>query len=145
MIDAGIRTLEQFVLLGEKDLQGIPGFPLDGTKAQGIIEGLKKVRGTIKALLDAGVEVIEPKEVKKVEGGPLAGKVVCFTGCRPTAEEQAQFLALGGIVKSGVSKSLSHLVSMKADSANNKADKARDLGVELIGYEDFKAWLATGL
>ena len=145
LIDAGIRTLEQFVLLGEKDLQGIPGFPLDGTKAQGIIEGLKKVRGTIKALLDAGVEVIEPKEVKKVEGGPLAGKVVCFTGCRPTAEEQAQFLALGGIVKSGVSKSLSHLVSMKADSASNKADKARELGVELIGYEDFKAWLATGL
>lgn len=144
LIDAGISTLERFVLLGEDDLKGIPGFPVDGTKAQGIISGLKAARGTIKALLEAGIQVIEPSPKAKVIGGPLAGRVVCFTGCRPTAEEQALFLSLGGIVKDGVSKGLSHLVLKDTNSGSNKAEKAKSLGMALVNYEEFKTWLTPG-
>lgn len=143
MIEGGIDSLEKFVTLTSPDqLAGIPGFSLEGSKATELIKGLIKARPTMKALLDVGVEVVEPGQEEQVavaaEGATLAGMAVCFTGVRPKSDEELRFRSLGGVIKDGVSKNCTHLVVRDPSTTSNKATKARELGLKIIGYEEFQ-------
>jgi DNA ligase (NAD+) len=140
MIEQGINTLNKFTCVKSEDLTNLEGF--SKTKAEAIVEGLQKCTERMKALLDNGVKIVEPSTVKAPEGEQvLTGRVVCFTGVRPTTEENNLFIELGGSVKSGVSKNLTHLVVKDIDTMSNKAQKAKELGVELIDYNTFLSWL----
>jgi DNA ligase (NAD+) len=146
MIGGGINSLEKFVTLTTPDqLSAIPGFSIDGKKAPIIIEGIKKARKTIKALLDAGVTIlddgVQPEFKLEQKTGPHADKIICFTGCRPTPDEQKGFVALGGTVKDGMSKVVTHLVVRDLATASNKAQKAKENGTLLVAYADFQQWL----
>lgn len=109
-----------------------------------VVDGLAACEELIVKLLAAGVTVADDTEKRTEEtpmGGKLSGKVVCFTGVRPKPDEQAKFTSLGGVVKDGVSKNLTHLIVKDPNTSSNKAEKAQSLGVKIVGYEEFKTWL----
>ena len=101
-------------------------------------------RATIDRLKAAGVQM--SAEAKPAEGRadrPLAGKTVVVTGTlagfsRKQAEDAVK--AAGGRAASSVSKNTGFVVV--GDSPGSKADKARQLGVEIIDEEEFKRRLA---
>ena len=77
-----------------------------------------------------------------VTGGKLEGKSFCFTGkaeaidggrkaCEKLVKDN------GGIVASGVSKTLSYLVTDDLDSSSAKTTKAKNLGIPMISSFDF--------
>lgn len=109
--------------------------------AKEIISGIQENKTLIKTLLDKGYITLVKEEKRKMDKGNLTGKVVCFTGVRPKADETEKFTSMGGVVKSGVSKNLTHLVAKDPKSTSGKARDALDLGVDVISYEEFQAWL----
>lgn len=126
------------------------------------IEGLRPVQGISKIVAKSIADFFTQPETRKIalalaaevqpaevaDAGrkkelPWEGKSVVFTGAleglsREEAAEMAR--ALGGRVSSSVSKSTS-LVVVGADPGS-KADKARELGVEMIGLEEFRRRVA---
>jgi len=69
---------------------------------------------------------------------PLAGKTVVVTGTLQTlsrSEAEAAVKAAGGKAASSVSKSTAFVVV--GDSPGSKADKARQLGVEVLDEQEF--------
>jgi len=97
----------------------------------------------VDALLAAGVS---PKwEKKDTAGGPFAGMTVVVTGTlssmgRKEAEEAIR--DAGGKAAGSVSKKTSLVVA--GEAAGSKLDKARALGVEVIGEEEFLRRLGRG-
>jgi DNA ligase (NAD+) len=92
------------------------------------------------ALEDAGVRAQKVDIPKAATDSPVSGKTVVFTGALTTltrtgAKEQAE--ALGAKVAGSVSKKTDYVV-VGAD-AGSKADKARELGVEILSEDE---WLA---
>ena len=68
----------------------------------------------------------------------MSGKSVCFSGVRPDQALQDRMISLGIETKSGVSKGLDILVLKDPSSTSSKAQKARNLSVQIIGFNEFK-------
>lgn len=84
----------------------------------------------IARLLSAGVM---PKEIKKVEGGPLKGLTIVVTGTLPTlsrAEAEQLIRDAGGVAAGSVSKKTAFVVA--GENAGGKLDKAEALGIPVI-------------
>jgi len=106
--------------------------------AQTLVKGLQALAPEIDALLASGAVRIRPPTV----GGVLSGKSFCFTGelaSMKRAEAGNRVKALGGQVKNGVTKDLVFLVTNDPESGSEKNRKARELGVSVIGEEEFLA------
>ena len=71
---------------------------------------------------------------------PLAGLAVVFTGFRNAVWEK-KLADQGGRLQSSVSAKTNILVTKDPESTTGKAQKARDLGVRVIGLEEFEAIL----
>jgi DNA ligase (NAD+) len=106
-------------------------------KAADMHKSIQARRGLIEDLLEI-INVMPLDLVKANVDGKLHGKSFCFTGCRPSKEEEEKLAELGGIVKSGVSKGLTYLVIKDATSTSNKAEKARKYGTEVIDLNNFQ-------
>jgi DNA ligase (NAD+) len=86
---------------------------------------------------------ISIKKVASVSGGKLAGLTFVMTGTMPTlerAEAEAMVRANGGSVSSSVSKNTSYVVA--GENAGSKLAKAEQLGVKVIGEEEFRKLLS---
>jgi DNA ligase (NAD+) len=89
--------------------------------------------------LIAQLEEIEPVEAPAVEGSPIAGKTIVFTGTlehMTRAEAKARAEALGAKVSSSVSAKTDLVVA--GPGAGSKLAKATQLGVQVI---DEQEWL----
>jgi len=75
-------------------------------------------------------------------GDSLANEKICMTGFRDK-EMAANIESKGGTVQSGVSGKTTILVCKDPDSTTGKAKKARDLGIKIMGIDDFKSYLDT--
>lgn len=116
----------------------IPGI---APQLQRDIDDLAKV---IRAILDAGVTVAQPKpKIEQTQEHPLSGKAVCFTGCRPGSDMREMLERYGITLKSGVSKNLDLLVVKDASATSSKSNKAKELGVEVIDMDTFQERLKT--
>lgn len=88
-------------------------------------------RALVERLREAGLQFSHT--VKRVEGGPLAGKVFVLTGTLPNMsrdEAKAKIEAAGGKVTDSVSKKTSYLVA--GAEAGSKLAKATQLGVPVL-------------
>jgi DNA ligase (NAD+) len=98
-------------------------------------------RALVEKLAAAGVNMSSLQPAPSVSGpGPLAGKTFVLTGTLATMtreDAQAAIEGLGGKVSGSVSRKTSYLV-VGAD-AGSKLDKARDLGVEILSEDTFRA------
>lgn len=96
----------------------------------------KTVRMLIEELIKYGVNTTEPEKEKRIQ--PLSGKTFVFTGelksfSRQEAENKIR--ELGGNPTSSVSRKTDFVVA--GDSPGSKYDKAKKLGVQIIGEEEF--------
>jgi DNA ligase (NAD+) len=72
--------------------------------------------------------------------GGLTGQVFCFTGMR-SKELELAIEAAGGKMGSSVSSKTTYLVTNDPTSTSGKAQKARDIGVKVIGEKELRAML----
>lgn len=93
-----------------------------------------------RASMDRLVAHLDVQEAERpaTEGSPVAGKIVVFTGTlekMTRAEAKARAEALGAKVSGSVSGRTDLLVA--GPGAGSKAKKAADLGVEVLGEDDW--------
>src|SRR5213596_2089592 len=91
---------------------------------------------------------IEPKSekvsAKQMAGLPLAGKTFVLTGTLPSMtreEASVKIEAVGGHVSSSVSKKTDYVLA--GEEAGSKLEKAKKLGVKIIGEKEFRTMLKT--
>ncbi|HEX6852258.1 MAG TPA: NAD-dependent DNA ligase LigA [Candidatus Polarisedimenticolaceae bacterium] len=104
-------------------------------------------RDLVRRLALAGVRMAVPEEERgrsDAAASPFAGKTVVLTGSLPGRsrdEAKAAIELLGGRVTSSVSKKTDFVVA--GDEAGGKLEKARALGVRVIGAEEFERMLGA--
>jgi DNA ligase (NAD+) len=136
---AGFNTLEKLKAASAEELASV--FGLGGITAEIIVKGIRETAGEIDKILAPGIiGIAAPAEKEQ----PLRGLSFCFTGelssmKRKEAEEKIK--ALGASAKSSVVKDLSFLVTGDPESGSAKNRKAKELGVPIIGEEEFLALL----
>ena len=76
----------------------------------------------------------KPSDIPK--GNKFAGMIVVFTGVR-NAEMESKITENGGIVSSSISGKTTLLVAKDPTENSSKLAKARELGIQIMGYVDF--------
>jgi DNA ligase (NAD+) len=102
-------------------------------------------RELIGRLAASGLDPAETVVEDGVEGSPFGGKTVVITGTLPgRSRREARELVekLGGRVAGSVSAKTDFLVA--GESPGSKLLKAEQLGVRVLGPEDFEAMITTG-
>ena len=101
----------------------------------------------VERLSAAGVNTVAlPEEilVDRAPDSPLAGRTVVITGSLPgrsREEVREAVLARGGRVASSVSRKTDLVVA--GETAGSKLDRARELGIRVVGPEEFEQLLAA--
>lgn len=122
---APVERLTQIEGVGEKVAESIVDFFRN--------EGNREV---IDAMVERGVDIEYP--VSEPAGTDLAGLTFVITGelSRPRTYFKSLIEAKGGKVTGSVSKKTNYLLA--GEAAGSKLDKARTLGVPVVGEEDFE-------
>ncbi len=136
LVDAGYDTLERLFAASEEDIASV--YQFGSIMAATLRAGLDRLRAEMEALVASGAVTIE----KPVSGGLFSGISFCFTGelvslKRGQAEDLVK--SLGGSAKSSVVKGLTYLVNNDIESASSKNQKAKSLGIPIIGEDTFLA------
>jgi DNA ligase (NAD+) len=135
---AGFDTLEKLRGAQTADLASVYG--LGEITAAVIVDGLKECESEMDAVLKTGVITIAPPPSEETQ--PLRGLSFCFTGelkSMKRGEAEEKIKALGAQSKSSVVKGLSYLVTNDPSSGSSKNKKARELGIPVIGEDEFFA------
>src|SRR5260370_24898103 len=118
--------MDRLLAASEEEITSVPGIgPVAGQSIYSWLQD-EQTRALIERLRQAGVNM---QEEKKTVEGPLVGQSFLLTGrltsmTRPIAEEK--IVRLGGMIASGVSKTLSHLIV--GEDAGSKLAKAQRAG-----------------
>ncbi len=138
ILAATFPELTALVLASDEELQILPEI---GPKAAASLSGFfqsEETRAILHKLYQSGVNVRRlPEEVQ--ERGKFSGRIFVFTGelegfTRNQAE--ARVKALGGRTSGSISAKTDYVVAGSAPGS--KLDKARKLGVEVLGEEAFR-------
>lgn len=138
--NCGIDSVDGFLSATVPDLEACEGFSEGGTKATIVVSGLKKAEPLIRRMLTKVILKEVPVGIVNM-AGRFTGRVLCFTGVRPSEDEKKAFEVAGGVVKDGMSKAITHLIVKDLTTTSSKAQKAKASGVELVSYDQFKGWL----
>jgi len=146
LIDAGYDSIDRLTEAARKgDVESLTGIDGIGPKtADRIVEQLSDpdVMEMIDRLREAGLQFAER------EKGPLpepvfAGQTWCVTGSfdnfKPRERAMDEVRKRGGRVTSAVTGKTTHLLA--GMNPGSKLEKARDLGTEVVGEEDFLSML----
>ena len=134
-------TLENIRQLNVSQLQQVEGFA--EKTAQAIVQGLSSRSDIIEEILRVGVT---PKLSTVNSGqGPLSQMSFAITGTLSQPRDIFERLIHdnGGRVVGSVSKNTNVLLTNDSQSNSSKAKKARDLGVEVWGEDDFMKKIKT--
>jgi len=128
-LEKEFKTLDNVLAADVQDLQGVRGIKTNAKK--------------IKNGLDSRADLIKELRSKLIiadldESGILAGKSICITGelSHPRALIQDWVRENGGEIKSGVSKTLSYLLTNIPNSGTSKNKKADKYSVPKITEEE---------
>lgn len=94
-------------------------------------------RALLEDLRQAGLQFSQPKKATVKATGKLQGRTFVLTGTLPnlTRDEAAERIeAAGGKVTGSVSKKTDYVVA--GESAGSKLDKARELGIKVVGEDE---------
>lgn len=147
----GLNTIDEYLNLSVDILTGkkcSETGTFSSSVAQEVIDSIQSRRDIIDRL--SRIIDIEPLEDIKSNdseqldtdehqnNGCLSGFIFCFTGCRPSDALEEAMYDEGATIKSSVTKDCTHLICKDKNSTSNKARKARERGVEVIGMEDLE-------
>jgi DNA ligase (NAD+) len=140
-----LRTMTAIMDANVDQLQTVPDIgPVVAASIRNFAEEPQN-RALIDKLAAAGVNMSSLQPAPDAAGpGPLAGKTFVLTGTLESMtrdEAQAAIERLGGKVSGSVSRKTSYLVA--GADAGSKLDKARDLGVEILPEDKFRAIIET--
>ena len=129
LITGAFPTIDRLLAASEDEIVTIPGIGPKVTQSLSTWLRDEKNRALIARLRQAGVNM---QEVQHTVTGPLAGQIFLLTGrltsmTRSVAE--AAITHLGGIIATGVSKQLSHLIV--GEDPGSKLAKAQKVGVSI--------------
>jgi len=129
-------SMDALMKAGEEELQDVN--EVGPRIAQSIVEFFQepKNRALVKQLQDLGLRLTA---VKKERGTKLAGKTLVLTGTLAhfTRDEAKKMIEdAGGRVSGSVSKKTDFVVA--GDDAGSKLDKAKELGVKVIGEKEMQ-------
>ena len=137
-LEEAFRTLEGVMNAGKEDLVALDDF--GEIMADGVLSSFadEHNREEINALLRAGITFKE----KELRQGVFSSMRVVLTGSlssmkRSKAKEEIE--ARGGSVADSVSKTVDLVVA--GEEAGSKLDKAKKLGIKIIGEEEFLSML----
>ena len=136
---AGYDSLDKLRSAPPEVLAGVDGF--GEITARTIAEGLSSLADAMDKVLATGALSIRAAEDS---AGPLSGMSFCFTGellSMKRSMAEARVKNLGGSTRGSVAKGLSYLVTNDPKSGSGKNRKARDLGIPVLGEEEFLAIL----
>jgi DNA ligase (NAD+) len=136
VVNAGFDSVSAIKNASVSDLESIDG--IGDIIAQKIKDGIVELEQDMKDLLATKKIVIK----KHVTSGIFTGKSFCVTGkLNSVTRNQAKelILSLGGQFKSGVTKTLTYLVTNDPSSGSSKNVKARTLGIVIITEAQFLA------
>lgn len=108
--------------------------------AESYINGLKPYKEFYESIKDYITVIKTPK--KEVVDTKLEGMSFVFSGFRNN-DMKERVVELGGEMKSGVSKKVTHLVVKDKNSGTSKIEKAKSLGIEIIEIEELKQLLTN--
>ena len=94
------------------------------------------------AELNRLLSYITPQTKKVISGGVLAGQFVVLTGTLPTYKRSAAQKIIednGGVCQSSVTSKTTLVLA--GEEAGSKLEKAKKLGIKIIGEDEFKAML----
>ena len=135
------RTMDALLSASEGELTAVPD--VGAITARAVAEFLKQPQSQdlIARLKSAGVRT---DSALQPTGGAFAGKTFVLTGTlsrfdRKTAENRIR--ALGGKASSSVSRKTAYVVA--GEDAGKKLQKANELGVEVLGEDEFLKMLAN--
>jgi DNA ligase (NAD+) len=131
------HSLDNLIAADVETIDSVPGVGL--VQAQGVYDFLHTPENlaVIEKLREAGVRMVDEDAGDGPASGPLAGKTVVLTGrleslTRPAAEELLR--RAGANVAGSVSRKTSAVFA--GEDAGSKADRARELGVPVLGETD---------
>jgi DNA ligase (NAD+) len=131
------HSLDNLISAAVETIDSVPGIGL--VQAQGVFDFLHTAENlaVIEKFRKAGVRLVDDDAGDGPASGPLAGKSVVITGrlaamTRPEAE--AALRRSGANVAGSVSRKTS--VVFAGEDAGSKADRARELGVPVLGERE---------
>src|SRR5262245_53232023 len=136
-----MRTMDAVMDAGVERLQAVPDVgPVVAASVRLFAEEPRN-RELARRLAEAGVNMAsQAPEPAAADEGPLAGRTVVLTGTLTsmTREEATEALEkLGAKVAGSVSKKTTYLIA--GADAGSKLEKARQLGVEVLNEDQFRA------
>ena len=143
LIAAGFDTLQRMLAATEEEVAAVWGFAQ--VSARNFVRGISECKEQMRQLVASGT--VRVQEATSSSAGRLAGKSFCFTGelvHMKRAQAQELVKQHGGVVKSSVVKGLSFLVTNDATSGSAKNKRAHELGVSIIGEDEFLALVGQG-
>jgi DNA ligase (NAD+) len=132
--------VERFLSAGEEELTGVRDIGEETAREIRAWTGEPQNQAVVRRLLAAGIAPA-PEQVEA--RGFFAGKTVVLTGALSRLsrdEAKAEIERRGGKVSGSVSRK-THLV-VAGEEAGSKLDKARELGVRVVGEEELERLLA---
>jgi len=138
-LSAHFPSLDLMAKASVDDLQTIEG--IGPNTAEAIIDWFSRARNrkVLEKLKAAGVWPVDQPSARSQKSGLLSGQTFVITGTLPSfSRDQAKeyIESHGGKVTDNVSKNTSYLVL--GESPGSKFDKARSLGVKIIGEEELR-------
>lgn len=75
-----------------------------------------------------------PKQ--EVVGNKYEGMKICFTGCRPSKEQEQMIQSQGGEIVSGVSNKTTHLIVKDSSSTSSKMQRAKEFNIKILTIKE---------
>jgi DNA ligase (NAD+) len=142
-----LGSLEAVAGISEEALHGIPEIGPKTARAVRIFFEQDGNRELVARLASAGLRTVALAEERRprAAAGPLAGKTVVLTGTLAgmTREEAKAFLQKLGARVAGTVSARTDLV-VAGEAAGSKLEKARALGIRVVGAEELSALAGEG-
>lgn len=118
----------------QSNITSIKGF--SKTTADIFLEGMPKFIAWMTLHPMVKIDSTDSKPADIPKGNKFVGMVVVFTGIR-NAEMEKDIVNNGGLIGSSMSSKTTLLVAKDPSENSSKLQKARNLGIQIMGYTDF--------
>ncbi len=143
-LSENLQTLQDISAANDQELQKIPDIGPLVAKSINTFFRQSHNKAVIKKILDIGISWPKPKKIRVNADSIFSGKTVVLTGTlgMPRSEAKQLLQSLGAKVTGSVSKNTNYVIA--GQDAGSKADKAAQLGIEVLDEGQFLGQINSG-